>query len=62
MEAKGGTAMSSSNTPGTSPGRVVPLRFCGFPECEEDAVTNTGMCESHRRVSVSGTGSWLEAG
>lgn len=35
---------------------------CIFPSCEEDATTPAGMCEQHRQVAVSGTGSWLEAG
>jgi hypothetical protein len=35
---------------------------CDFPGCEQGAVTVTSMCELHRRVTVSGTGSWLEAG
>lgn len=35
---------------------------CAFPACEGEAVTTAAMCEHHRRVTVSGTGSWLEAG
>lgn len=46
------------------PEYVLPLRTgeCGFPECEHPAVTAAGMCEQHRRVAMSTTGSWLEAG
>lgn len=45
-------------------GRALPLASakCDFPGCEQGAVTVTSMCELHRRVTVSGTGSWLEAG
>ena len=35
---------------------------CRFPSCEQAAVTPSGMCEVHRLVLVSSTGSWLEAG
>lgn len=35
---------------------------CAFPACEGEAVTTTAMCEHHRQVRVSRTGSWLEAG
>ncbi|GAA3823992.1 hypothetical protein GCM10022242_26800 [Nocardioides panacisoli] len=35
---------------------------CRFPSCEQVAVTPGGMCEVHRLVVVSSTGSWLEAG
>lgn len=54
--------MSTAMAHGTGAGRVVsfPSRGCGFPTCEQAAVTSTGMCERHRRVSVSSTGSWLE--
>ena len=34
---------------------------CGFPTCDRDSVTEHGMCDVHRRVAVSRTGSWLEA-
>ncbi len=34
---------------------------CGFPACERDRETDTGMCQVHRRVVISSTGSWLEA-
>jgi hypothetical protein len=34
---------------------------CGFPTCEHEPVTAQGMCELHRRVVISRTGSWLEA-
>ena len=34
---------------------------CLFPSCEQAAVTAGGMCEGHRLVVVSSTGSWLEA-
>ena len=34
---------------------------CGFPACDRDSVTEHGMCELHRRVVISRTGSWLEA-
>jgi hypothetical protein len=34
---------------------------CRFPSCEQAAVTPSGMCEVHRLVVVSSTGSWLEA-
>lgn len=56
--------MSPRTTGGAAPLRAVPLRSgcCEFPDCEEGPVTSTGMCESHRLVSVSSTGSWLEAG
>jgi hypothetical protein len=35
---------------------------CAFPACDGEAVTSAAMCEGHRRVTVSQTGSWLEAG
>jgi hypothetical protein len=35
---------------------------CAFPSCDRDRVTEAGMCETHRLVVVSSTGSWLEAG
>jgi hypothetical protein len=35
---------------------------CAFPACEGAAVTTTVMCDHHQKVSVSQTGSWLEAG
>lgn len=56
--------MRTTRTNGTGAGRVVAFRFgsCGFPACDETAVTSSGMCEQHRRVSVSSTGSWLEVG
>lgn len=41
---------------------AVPVRACLFPSCEAEAVTDAAMCEGHRRVAVSQTGSWLEAG
>lgn len=41
---------------------AVPGRTCLFPTCEAAAVTETAMCEGHRRVAISQTGSWLEAG
>ena len=34
---------------------------CGFPKCDRDPVTEQGMCDVHRRVVISRTGSWLEA-
>jgi hypothetical protein len=34
---------------------------CGFPACDRDSVTEQGMCDIHRRVVISRTGSWLEA-
>ena len=34
---------------------------CCFPACDRTAVTEAGMCETHRRVAISSTGSWLEA-
>jgi hypothetical protein len=39
-----------------------PATGCWFPTCDQAAVTETGMCDAHRRVAVSSTGSWLEAG
>ncbi|HWJ83584.1 MAG TPA: hypothetical protein VNS55_15200 [Nocardioides sp.] len=41
--------------------RAVSHVECRFPTCEEAAVTAGGMCDHHRRVVVSSTGSWLEA-
>lgn len=44
-------------------GRTATLAAtCAFPACEGEAVTTTAMCEHHRRVTVSRTGSWLEVG
>jgi hypothetical protein len=34
---------------------------CVFPSCDRDQVTEAGMCDVHRLVVVSSTGSWLEA-
>ncbi len=34
---------------------------CFFPTCDGEPVTETGMCDLHRRVGISRTGSWLEA-
>lgn len=55
-----------SSKPAT-PGRKRPHHIhrtgeCFFPDCEDPAVTDSGMCEQHRRVAMSTTGSWLEAG
>jgi len=41
---------------------VAEAATCAFPACDGEAVTTAAMCESHRRVTVSRTGSWLEAG
>ncbi len=41
---------------------LAAARTCQFPTCEAEAVADTAMCEGHRRVAVSRTGSWLEAG
>lgn len=38
------------------------LAECDFPGCGREAITDAPMCDVHRRVSVSRTGSWLEAG
>ncbi|UMG92487.1 hypothetical protein [Nocardioides sp. TF02-7] len=38
------------------------LSACDFPGCEHEPVAGAPMCHLHRRVSVSRTGSWLEAG
>ncbi len=48
---------------GQSAGRLVALSAvsCGFPACDRDRVTAAGMCQEHRRVGISSTGSWLEA-
>lgn len=35
---------------------------CDFPGCEQRAQADAPMCHLHRRVTVSRTGSWLEAG
>lgn len=35
---------------------------CAFPACEGPPVPTTVMCEHHRLVTISRTGSWLEAG
>ncbi len=35
---------------------------CGFPSCDGEPVTDHGMCDLHRRVAISRTGSWLEVG
>jgi hypothetical protein len=43
-------------------GTAVLTASCAFPACEDEAVTTTAMCEHHRQVTVSRTGSWLEAG
>ncbi|MFC5729955.1 MULTISPECIES: hypothetical protein [Nocardioides] len=34
---------------------------CTFPSCDRDPVTEAGMCDVHRLVVISSTGSWLEA-
>lgn len=34
---------------------------CTFPSCDRDRVTDAGMCDVHRLVVISSTGSWLEA-
>ena len=53
----------NDTAPGQQGRTVLPLATkCDFPGCEQGAVTVTSMCELHRRVRVSGTGSWLEAG
>jgi hypothetical protein len=58
--------MNTGHVHGGGSAKVPQLRpsngECEFPECEEPVVTEAGMCERHRRVRVSGTGSWLEAG
>lgn len=53
-----------NTAPGQQGRSALPLASakCDFPGCEHGAVTVTSMCELHRRVTVSGTGSWLEAG
>ena len=53
-----------NSAPGQQGRSALPLASakCDFPGCEQGAVTVTSMCELHRRVTVSGTGSWLEAG
>lgn len=40
---------------------VLPVP-CAFPTCEADAAGDAPMCAGHQRVTVSQTGSWLEAG
>lgn len=54
--------MNAELTGGNGGVTRMPKADCGFPTCDERAVTDTGMCELHRRVHVSTTGSWLEAG
>ncbi len=49
-------------TAGLTDHRSAPAATCAFPACEGTAVTTAAMCETHRRVTVSQTGSWLEAG
>lgn len=53
-----------TNAKSTTVDGVLPMRFssCGFPDCDGPALAGAVMCERHRRVSVSQTGSWLEAG
>ncbi len=41
---------------------AVPTATCAFPACDGQPVTTTSMCQHHRQVTVSRTGSWLEAG
>lgn len=53
------TAAGHGEAEGQRPRHVHP---CIFPSCEEAATTSAGMCEQHRQVAVSGTGSWLETG
>jgi hypothetical protein len=31
---------------------------CGFPECREDVIADTGMCATHDHTTV--TGSWVK--
>lgn len=50
---RGGSSIGGGVTPSAIP--------CGFPACEHDRVTDSGMCQVHRRVVISSTGSWLEA-
>lgn len=54
---------TASQHAGQSAGRgVAPSAVpCGFPACDRDRVTAAGMCQEHRRVVISSTGSWLEA-
>ncbi len=47
---------------GTTPFPTAAARACQFPACEAEVATDATMCEGHRRVAVSQTGSWLEAG
>jgi hypothetical protein len=56
--------MNASHQPERVPETVVPLLAapCGFPDCGRETAAGSAMCQRHRRVRVSSTGSWLEAG
>jgi hypothetical protein len=52
---------AGSNDAGPAGGPDGPAAGCGFPDCDRAPVTEHGMCDLHRRVVLSRTGSWLEA-
>lgn len=54
-----GTGSSYDAGPAGGPSRLAA--GCGFPTCDRESVTDHGMCDLHRRVVISRTGSWLEA-
>gem|GEM_PF-6870027 len=49
-------------TAGLTDNTAAQAATCAFPACEGTAVTTAAMCEGHRRVTISQTGSWLETG
>ena len=53
--------MTAAKPTGADPAATPVHGECRFPSCEGHAVTTAGMCQHHRRVVVSSTGSWLEA-